>query len=435
MKPMHAWFPVAALAAAASLRAAELAALPADPFFAPYQALKADAPSRPVLRAGDRLAICGDSITEQKMYSRILETYLTVCTPDLGVAVRQYGWSGERCDGFLRRMTNDVLRFKPTVATTCYGMNDHRYKPYEEAIGAEYRALQTAIVQSMKAHGVRIVTGSSGTVNKMPHWVKTATGTVQDLNLSLLQLRNLALGVARAERQPFADIFLPMLTTGFEAQKKFGAGFMIAGQDGVHPGWAGHLVMAWAFLRVLAPDGDLGTITIDPAAGVARATGGHRVVSAKRGEAVIESRRYPFCATGPLDQDSSLRAGMALVPFNEELNRFRLVVWTPPSPRCRVMWGDATNTYEAAALRKGVNLAADFAVNPFSEPFKRVDEAVLKKQAFETDQIKKRFHGAEGKADMEGTVARTEAEREPLAQAIRAAFIPVTHTIRVEAAE
>lgn len=435
MKPMHAWFLVAALAAAVPLRAAELAVLPADPFFAPYRALKADAPSRPVLRAGDRLAICGDSITEQKMYSRIMETYLTVCTPDLGVAVRQYGWSGERCDGFLRRMTNDVLRFKPTVATTCYGMNDHRYKPYEEAVGAEYRALQTAIVQSMKAHGVRIVTGSSGTVNKMPSWVKTATGTVQDLNLSLLQLRNLALEVARAERQPFADVYLPMLTAGFEAQGRFGPGFMIAGQDGVHPGWAGQLVMAWAFLRVLAPGGDLGTIAIDPASGTASATGGHRVVSAKRGEAVVESRRYPFCATGPLDQDSSLRAGMALVPFNEELNRLRLVVWTPPAPRCRVVWGGATNTYDAAALRAGVNLAADFAANPFSEAFKRVDDAVLAKQSFETEQIKKRFHGAEGKADMEGTAARTEAEREPLVKAIRAAFVPVTHTIRVEAAE
>jgi hypothetical protein len=269
----------------------------------------------------------------------------------------------------------------------------------------------------------------------MPHWVKTATGTVQDLNLSLLQLRNIALEVARAERQPFADVYLPMLTVGFEAQKKFGPGFMIAGQDGVHPGWAGHLVMAWAFLRALGLDGDLGAISIDPAAGIASAAGGHRVVSVKGGEAVIESRLYPFCATGPLDQDSSLRAGMSLVPFNEELNRLRLVVWTPPAPRCRVIWGGATNTYEAGALREGVNLAADFAVNPFNEAFRRVDEAVLAKQAFETEQIKKRFHGAEGKADMEGTAARSEAEREPLVKAIRDAFVPVTHTIRVEAAE
>lgn len=80
-----------------------------------------------LLKRGDRLALCGDSITEQKMYSRAIETYLTVCAPELDISVRQYGWSGEQAPGFLARMTNDCLRFKPTVATTCYGMNDHGY--------------------------------------------------------------------------------------------------------------------------------------------------------------------------------------------------------------------------------------------------------------------------------------------------------------------
>jgi hypothetical protein len=41
------------------------------------------------------------------------------------------------------------------------------------------------------------------------------------------------------------------------------------------------------------------------------------------------------------------------------------------------------------------------------------------------------FHGDAGKADMKGTVAKTEAERAPLAAAIPAAFVPVTHTIRI----
>src|SRR5689334_14909324 len=84
----------------------------------------AKAPPKPklLLKKDDRLAICGDSITEQKMYSRIMEDYLTMCVPELNVTVRQYGWSGERAPGFLKRMTNDCLRFHPTIATTCYGM-------------------------------------------------------------------------------------------------------------------------------------------------------------------------------------------------------------------------------------------------------------------------------------------------------------------------
>src|ERR1043165_2796111 len=139
---------------------------PADPYFAPFDPKPAPQPRGLVLKKGDRLAICGDSITEQKMYSRIIETYLTVCVPELGVPARQYGWSGETAPGFLARMTNDCLRFHPTVATTCYGMNDHEYRPYEERIGQTYRDSSIAVVESFKAQGVRVIQGSPGCVGK-----------------------------------------------------------------------------------------------------------------------------------------------------------------------------------------------------------------------------------------------------------------------------
>ena len=47
--------------------------------------------------------------------------------------------------------------------------------------------------------------------------------------------------------------------------------------------------------------------------------------------------------------------------------------------------------------------------------------------------VKKVFHGAEGKADMEGAVSRTEAERATLVTAIHNAMVPVKHTIRITA--
>ena len=124
--------------------------------------MAAPKPKGPALQAGARLAICGDSITEQKMYSRIMETYITVALPELGVSTRQFGWGGEQASGFLARMTNDVLRFKPTVATTCYGMNDHRYRPYEESIGLAYASNMTAIVHGFKAVGTSVIIGSPG---------------------------------------------------------------------------------------------------------------------------------------------------------------------------------------------------------------------------------------------------------------------------------
>jgi len=124
---------------------------------------------------------------------------------------------------------------------------------------------------------------------------------------------------------------------------------------------------------------------------------------------------------------------MEMVPFNQELNRLMLVVKNGKAENYKITWGNETKRYTAAQLGRGVNLAADFPSNPFSEAFAKVDEAVAAKQAFETVQIKQAFRSPEAKADMQAVAAQTEKEREPLVAAIRAACVPVTHTIRISA--
>ncbi|MHC4309498.1 MAG: SGNH/GDSL hydrolase family protein [Planctomycetota bacterium] len=420
------------IVSASSLYAEELEPLPSDPYFAPFKPIKAPVTRGLLLKKGDKLAICGDSITEQKMYSRIMETYLTVCVPELKITVRQYGWGGEVAPFFRYRMENDVLRFGPTIATTCYGMNDHRYQPYKDEFGKTYRESSESIIRLFKEHDVRVIQGSPGSIGKMPPWVKNPLGTFNEMNLSLLELRNIDVRLALEEKVAFADVFVPMLVEGFNAQKKYGSDYMVSGKDGVHPGWAGQLIMAYAFLKAMGLDGDIGTITVDMAAGRVTVSSGHRVLSAKKSGVELESRRYPFCATGEPDKDSSIRSGMTLVPFNEDLNRFILVVRNSKAVRYKVKWGDTAKSYTAAELAKGVNLADDFHVNPFSEAFDRVDEAVGKKQGYETRQIKTLFHGQEGKADMEMTAALTEKTRKPFAEAIQSAFKPVRHIIGIE---
>jgi len=55
----------------------------------------------------------------------------------------------------------------------------------------------------------------------------------------------------------------------------------------------------------------------------------------------------------------------------------------------------------------------DFPDNPFCASFDRVDGAIAAKQAFETTQVKRVFHGREGKADFKKAVRETEAQRAP----------------------
>jgi hypothetical protein len=415
----------------------------------PFQPVPAPGPSGLLLKHGDRLAICGDSITEQRMYSRIMEDYLTVCVPDLEITVRQFGWSGERAPGFLGRMTNDCLRFRPTIATTCYGMNDHEYRTYEYRIGETYRESSEAIDEAFKSHGARVVEGSPGCVGKVPTWTKSTNCTVLDLNLNLCNLRNIGIEVARDEHVAFADVFWPMMTAGAEAGKRFGPGYAISGKDGVHPGWAGHTVMAYAFLKAFGLTGEIGTFTADLRRNTMKVSAGHELLSAKDGQFEIRSSRYPFCACEPEGQaaasypvcgkddsasDNSIRSAMTLIPFNPDLNRLLLVVKHGPSAGCRITWGNQTKTFSSEQLARGVNLAAEFPDNPFCAAFAKVDAAVAAKQAFETTQIKKLFRSPEAKTQMETIAAQSEDQRTPLATAIKAAVVPVTHTIKIEPA-
>jgi hypothetical protein len=311
-----------------------------------------------------------------------------------------------------------------------------------------------AIAEAFEANNVRLVHGSPGCVGQRPNWQKNTNATTLALNKNLATLRNIGIEIAQQEKVRFADVFRPMLLAGTEGQQRYGTNYAIAGKDGVHPGWAGSFVMAYAFLKSFGLDGEIGTFTVDLKSGRTKASKGHEVLSAGGGEIKIRSRRYPFCATGETNSDNSIRSAMTLIPFNEELNRLMLVAKNATAPRYRITWGETTRTYTAEEVKKGVNLAADFEVNPFSEAFNKVDKAVAAKQSYETRQIKQVFHelgrfksaeeikdpelkalfahrGVDGKLDFEALERETEKKRQPLAEAIFAARVPVEHTIRI----
>ena len=365
-----------------------------------------------------------------------METYLTACVPDLKVTVRQYGWSGEKTDGFLRRMDRDCLTFQPTIATLAYGMNDSRYRPFDITNGRWYRDHYTAIVRRFKEHGTRVVVGSPGCAGKIATWVQSRSGTLEQHNLHLCALRDIAIEVAETEEVGFADIFWPMYQAQVLAPQRFNVTpeslYEVAGRDGIHPGWAGQVIMAWSMLRSLGLDGELGTLEIDLTRNMAKVTDGHHLTRVDNDQFTFTSDRYPFCARGDLADDNSIRSGTTLIPFHQDLNRLILKVTTPEKGRYRVHWGEHVREYTTEQLSDGINLAADYVENPFCDAFDRVFDAVGKKQAYETIQVKKAFHSREAREDFNAVIQKTEAERKPLAEAVRNSLRPVTHTLTFE---
>jgi lysophospholipase L1-like esterase len=412
-----------------------------DPFFVQYCSQRPRPPLVPfAFQKGDRLLLIGDSITEAPRLARMLETYLTVCRPELEVEVRNVGKGGETAEGFLSRLDTEGLNYRPAATTVCYGMNDAGYAKHNGAAAARYRDAGAVIVKRLKAAGARVVLGSLGCISKLPPWefVRDLGGTLDGLNASLLYIRDQAAALAAAEQLPFVDHFWNLYLACARAAGKYGADYSVCGvDDGVHPSWAGHVVMAYGFFKALGFDGNLGTLTIDLAARTAAASQGHTFVAQAEGTYTFTSHRYPYCAEGPVEKDWSIRSGMRLVPFNQEFNRLILYVKGTTVARYRVVWmnhqnmPEAWHGYPADELAQGIHLADEFQLNPFLVACRRIDGLILQEQMVEIDET---WHVWEQtRTPTAAGWAEFEARREALLGAIHRALVPVTHHVRPEA--
>jgi len=392
------------------------------------------------LRKGDRLLLIGDSITEANRHSRMLETYLAVCIPELEIEVRNIGKGGETAEGFLKRIESECLKYQPTAATICYGMNDAGYLDNNLAGVNAFTTASKKIISMLKATGVRIVLASPGCIGRLPTWefVRELNGTLDGINTTLLYIRNEAAAIAKAEQLPFVDHFWNLYRARFASAEKHGAEYAVCGaDDGVHPSWAGHVVMAFGLFTALGFDGELGSFTIDLASKSAITTGDHIFKAETDNAYAFVSHRYPFCAEGQLDKDWFIRSGMTLVPFNQQFNRMTLKVTGATASRYRVAWTDDNNMlnewhiYTREELEAGVNLADDFQRTPFSNNFHRIDDLVFQKQSVES-AITWRETNAQW---TESSLGEYEAERVRLLDQIKREFVPVTHHIRIEVIE
>ncbi len=392
------------------------------------------------LQAGDYVAVIGDSITEQKLYSVYIEDYLLMCKPVPNLTVSQFGWGGETSWGFGSRMQNDMIPFGATVATTCFGMNDGGYSPETPAKAKQYHDAQTGVVEQLKKGGVRfIVIGSPGCVDS--DTFRHDPSLAEMYNKTLAAERDMAKQVAQEQGVTFANVYDPMIDVMGKAKAKYGHGYALAGGDGVHPGPNGHLVMAYAFLKALGCDGNIGTIHVDLAAGKSTASDGHKILSDAHGVIEVESSRYPFCFFGDPKTSEATAGVVEFLPFNQDLNRFNLIVTgAAQDKQYKVTWGMESKDFSGAQLANGINLAAEFIHSPFVQAFEKVDQKVREQQNFETPLVKQLLHDLpsyerlvpEEKETFSKLRPALVAKDKPLREASEQAVAPVKHTIKVE---
>src|SRR5437879_4966180 len=107
------------------------------------------------LRNGDRVVFYGDSITDQRLYTVFTEAYTVTRFPKLNVTFVHSGWGGDRVTGggggpIETRLKRDVFAYHPTLVTIMLGMNDGRYRAFDEETFNTYKTGYEKIVSMIR---------------------------------------------------------------------------------------------------------------------------------------------------------------------------------------------------------------------------------------------------------------------------------------------
>ncbi|MCC6264144.1 MAG: DUF1080 domain-containing protein [Bryobacterales bacterium] len=313
------------------------------------------------LKDGDRVVFFGDSITDQRLYTTFVETFVVTRFPTKDVTFTHSGWGGDRVTGgggggIGQRLSRDVVAYKPTVVTVMLGMNDGRYRAFDQQIFEIYSRGYRNIVDTLKKElpGVRITA-----IQPSPYDDVTRAPTFKGgYNAVLLRYSDFIAQLAASEGLQTADLNRPMvamLAAAKAANPKLAEKIL---PDRVHPRASGHLVMAQQLLKAWGAPGLVSAVEIDAAKGrIAKAE--NTAVSDASFTGGVAWTQLDRALPMPVDMtDPVMALAVNSAGFQETLNRQMLQVSGLGAGRHTLFIdGEAVGTFTAKELAAGVNLA------------------------------------------------------------------------------
>jgi lysophospholipase L1-like esterase len=328
------------------------------------------------IKDGDRVVFLGDSITEQRLYTTYIEAYALTRHPEWKLWFRNVGWGGDTSwlrqrahpdenqlfaadearqqkmveDSVSRGLKRDVLPLKPTAVTIKFGMNDHAYQKFREDIFKAYVRSQSELAKVLEANGARVAFLTSQPIeDKRPDPDKDVK------NQSLCQFSDGLKEVAAKQGATFVDQFDPYMAIMLRERAADPAAF-IGGGDAVHPGPAGHTIMAWAILKGLGATALVSRAEIDGGVGRVLASEGCQVTNLKAEQEIVAFDRVD--AALPMPIDPKAEPALKLAPILQDLDQYELRVTGLPAGTYELsIDGESVGKASSEDLAKGWNLA------------------------------------------------------------------------------
>jgi lysophospholipase L1-like esterase len=325
---------------------------------------------------GDRVVFLGDSITEQRLYTTYIESYVLTRFPTWKLSFRNVGWGGDTAwlrqrfhpdearlfaatneaqqaiveDAVKRGLERDVLPLHPTVVTIDFGMNDHSYQAFREDIFRAYVRSQTELAKDLEAAGARVAF-----ITPQPIEEKRPDPDQDVKNLSLRKFSDGLREVAAKENAMYADEFDPYMAIMMHARAADPAAF-IGGGDSVHPKQPGHTLMAWAILKALGAPAAVSSAEIAAPAGTVTASEKCAISNVKTADGVLSFDRLDEALPMPID--ARAEPALKLAPVLDDLSRYELrVTGLAPGNYDVKIDGESAAQVSAEKLADGLNLS------------------------------------------------------------------------------
>ena len=211
---------------------------------------------RPMLPGATRVLVLGDSITHSGQYVEFIETYFVTRFPGRTIEFLNLGLPSETVSGLSEaghaggqfprpdlheRLERVLEKTKPDVVIACYGMNDGIYLPFS---GDRLGKFTNGLVRLRD----RVAAARAKIIHVTPPTFDEARGKGPGYGETLDRYADWMLAQRRAGWD-VVDLHGPM-NRHLAERRRTEPGFFLAG-DGVHPGEAGHWIMAKQILLYL----------------------------------------------------------------------------------------------------------------------------------------------------------------------------------------
>lgn len=321
---------------------------------------------------GDRVVFAGNSITEAGLYENYIWLYYITHLPEVKLRIFNAGIGGDVAGQIYDRLAKDIMEKDPSVLVVTFGMNDSKYFEYQDTsktVQTRKAAVDTSYANFLKIAAFlkarptlrKIIMSSSPYDETMQNEKNYFPGKSQTME----EIASFQQTIARRNQWEYVDLLHPMLAITHQEQAKQ-PNFTLTGPDRIHPGSAGHLVMAYLFLKAQGLAGKpVADLAIDAALERVLKNENADIRSLKSNKSSVTFNYLAKSLPFPIDtlprvweNKQTQKDALDVIPFMAEFNQERMMVkGLKAGDYVLKIDGEWIGTFSAAEWAKGINLA------------------------------------------------------------------------------